>query len=606
MTFGRPRLQSMALFVTVLAMAATMAPARADEPPAGPPVTVAAIVESPDGPEVERHSAASEEDARRLVDELRARDDVVTAEVDVRMRSVQEPSEDEPVVAQPSETTAQDPDDPDRSLQWAMDRLRAEDTWEVTDAHDVVVAVVDSGVDATHPDLQDVVLDGYDAFTHQTLGKEDPLTPCPGASSECRGHGTHVAGVIAALVGNNIGIAGLARGARILPVRVLDPAGFGDSSDVADGIIFAVEHGASVINLSLGSTEESELVEFAVAYATRRGALVVAAAGNIGPHSPVIHPAADPWTVAVGAVDRDDRVADFSGHGAWVDLVAPGIDIWSTRPISGSVAYASDSGTSMSTPYVSAAAALLQSRYPSLPPARVAAHLRRTADDLAPAGRDPASGDGVVSPFDAVTRALQAEPVCDPLRVPPSDFSDAVGSSHRPAIDCAVWFSVAQGISRIRYAPSNQVTRAQMASFIARMLTRSGVQLPSGSSQQFADVPPSNVHRDAINRLAAAGIVQGQGATYAPNRVVTRDQMASFLVRSYDYAQGQVGRFSLPPANRQFLDTAGNVHESNINKAAVAGFANGVGTGQYAPRSGVRRDQMATFVVRTMERLAQQ
>lgn len=605
-TTSRPRLLTLSLFASVLALSASVLPAVAQEAPGGTPVTVATIVETAGGPLVQRHTAPSMQEARQLVEELRARDEVAAAAIDVRMRSLQDPIDPDPVATPDPDETPTPAGDPDRPLQWAMDRLRAEEAWDIGDARNQVVAVVDSGVDASHPDLAGVVLDGFDAFTPQTRGRVDPLSPCPGASSECRGHGTHVAGVIAAVVGNNIGIAGLARGASIMPIRVLDPAGFGDSSDVATGIIFAADNGASVINLSLGSTEESDIVDFAVAYANRRGSLVVAAAGNVGRFTPVIHPAADPWTLAVGTTDQDDSIASFSGQAPWVDLAAPGVDIWSTRPISGSVMYASDSGTSMSTPYVSAAAALVQRHYPSLSPTRVAAHLRATATDLPPAGRDPASGDGLVNPVNALTRQPSALQVCDRSRVPTARFIDAsADSNHRPAIDCAVWFNVAQGISEIRYGPSQQVTRAQMASFIARLLARSGVQLPSGGNR-FTDVPTNSVHRDAINRLAAAGIVQGAGSLYGPSQVVTRDQMASFLVRSYDYAQGQIGRFSLPPANRQFLDTSGNVHEAAINKAAIAGFANGVSAARYAPRQGVRRDQMATFVIRTLERLATQ
>lgn len=618
-----PRLAACAALLTALALATPMAYATAQEASPGGPVSVAAIVAGPRGPVVEQHTAASPQEGRRLLSALQARDDVVAAEVDVPVRAVQtepEPSEPEPEPIEPEpsepEPIQPDPVEPDpggeepepteplRSSQWALDRLRAEEAWEVSDARDRVIAVIDSGVDATHPDLAGVVLDGMDVFQPETRGRTDPLTPCSGASSECRGHGTHVAGIIAAVSADGSGIAGLARGASILPIRVLDPAGYGESSDVARGLIYAADRHADVINLSLGSTERSALVEFAVSYATRRGALVVAAAGNMGPFSPPLHPAADPWVVAVGATDRNDQVPRFSGQGQWLDLVAPGVDIWSTRPGDDDDRYGTDSGTSMATPYVAAAAALVQSRRPGLAPAEVAAHLRATATGLPPAGRDPATGDGLVNPLAALTRTPAAASVCDPSRVPPSTFADAGSGVHRPNVDCVVWYGVAQGTSPSTYNPAGQVTRAQMASFIARMLDRSGVRLPPPGGQRFSDVRPANVHRGAINSLAAAGIVQGQpGGTYAPNQVVTRDQMASFLVRAYDYAQQEIGRAQLAAAARRFGDTAGNTHEPNINKSAAAGFATGVSATEYAPRQGVRRDQMATFVIRVMERL---
>ncbi|MEX0657980.1 MAG: S8 family serine peptidase [Egibacteraceae bacterium] len=600
MSCASSRLFLLAALVIALTLAVAVLPAGALETaPNDRPVAVAAIVETPDGPAVQRHTAASPEQAQTLVAELRTRDDVVTAEIDVRVHSLEEPA----APAQAEEIVQTQAVDPERAEQWALDRLQAETAWTSTHADGQVVAIVDSGVDADHPDLQDLVIDGFDALDVGTLGKVDPLTPCSGT---CRGHGTHVAGVVAALVGNDIGIAGLARGASIMPVRVLDPAGFGDSSDVAEGIMFAADHGADVINLSLGSIEPSQLVEFAVAYATRHGALVVAAAGNHGRYSPDIHPAVDPWTLAVGATDRDDTVASFSGQGTWIDLVAPGVDILSTRPVSAPALYSMDSGTSMATPHVAAAAALVRRRHPSLSPTGVAAHLRATATDLSPGGRDRTSGDGLVDPVAALSRSPAGQGPCDAPRTPSSGFRDVGSNSHGPAIDCVYWFQVTQGATATTYAPAGQVTRGQMASFIARMLTRSGVELPTFSGHRFSDVSAHNVHRTAINSLASVSIVEGHNGAYAPNEVVTRDQMASFLVRSHDYAQGQVSRASLPAASRQFGDIAGNAHESNINKAAVAGLANGVTTLRYAPRQGVRRDQMATFVTRTMERFASQ
>lgn len=588
MSCSRSRLAALAVLATIIVLL-PLVPAGAEEATPGDPVTVAAIVDGPDGPVVEQHAADSPEEAQRLVAVLGARNDVVAAEVDVPVRAVQE--------------TTTPPPTP-RESQWALDRLRAEEAWEVGDARGAIVAVVDTGVDDTHPDLAGAVVDGLDVFDPGTHGRVDPLEPCP--VLRCRGHGTHVAGIIAAVSADEDGIAGLARGASIMPIRVLDPSGDGSSSDVARGVLHAADHGAHVVNLSLGSTQNSDLVEFAVAYATRKGAVVVAAAGNRGRYSGPMYPAADPWTVAVGATDRDDTVADFSGRGEWLDLAAPGIDIRSIRPVAfdGSEEDYSDDGTSMATPYVAATAAMVQRRLPWLAPTAVAAHLRATATDLAPTGRDPASGDGLVDPVSALTRTPAAASACAPGRVPRSTFTDAGTGVHRPSIDCVVWYGVAHGTTATTYSPAGPVTRGQMASFIARMLNRSGVRLPSAGGQRFSDVSSTNVHHDAINQLAAAGIVFGQGATYGPGQVVTRDQMASFLVRAYDHAQQQAGRSLLPATGAQFADTAGNAHEPNINKAAAAGFANGITTTQYGPRQGVRRDQMAAFVIRVMERLA--
>ncbi len=157
-----------------------------------------------------------------------------------------------------------------RAQQWPLDQFRAEDVWKKSTGKGVVVAVVDTGVQANHADLRGQVLAG-----------KDFVAPGTSANDE-NGHGTHVAGIVAAVAGNKRGVAGLARSSRILPVRVLDARGEGSSDDVAKGIIWAVNAGAKVINLSLGSTQSDTAGEQAVAYAVSKNVVVVAAAGNDG------------------------------------------------------------------------------------------------------------------------------------------------------------------------------------------------------------------------------------------------------------------------------------------------------------------------------------
>jgi subtilisin family serine protease len=186
-----------------------------------------------------------------------------------------------------------------RSLQWDLDRLRTDEAWRRSTGAGITVAVVDSGVDAAHPDLAGQILPGADFITGQEGVAIDP-----------HGHGTHVAGTIAALAGNGAGIAGLAPNARILPVRVLGDNGSGYMSDVADGIVYAADRGAHVINLSISSTVQVSAVSNAVAYARGKGVVVVAAAGNARRSgNPASYPAADEGVIAVAATDSADTVA---------------------------------------------------------------------------------------------------------------------------------------------------------------------------------------------------------------------------------------------------------------------------------------------------------
>jgi type VII secretion-associated serine protease mycosin len=282
--------------------------------------------------------------------------------------------------------------DPLRGLQWALDRTSFEATWPTTRGQGVTVAVVDTGVRGDHEDLAANLVPGTDLVLGAGDGRIDPA-----------GHGTHVAGIVGALAGNGRGIAGGAPGVRIMPIRVLDENGSGYSSDVAAGIIWAVDHGARVINLSLGGPSPSSGQLNAIRYAISKGAVVVAAAGNSG--GSVVYPAAFDEVIAVSAVGSNLALTGWSSRGPQVDLTAPGDGIASSY--SGHPAqYGYMSGTSMATPYVSAAAALVVAANPKNPPAKVREALEASAKDLGAPGKDWWYGSGLVDPRAAVNRAL--------------------------------------------------------------------------------------------------------------------------------------------------------------------------------------------------------
>jgi thermitase len=227
--------------------------------------------------------------------------------------------------------------------QWAIPKTMVPQAWEVTSGEtSVVIAVLDTGIDKGHEDLAGKVI------------AEVNFTDSP-TTDDIYGHGTHVAGIIAAAANNGVGIAGMAYDCRLLNVKVADDYGIFHSSVAAKGIRWAVEHGAKVINMSLVSTEPSRDLEEAINYAWSKGVVVVAAAGNcIG--AKVTYPAYYSNCIAVAATDSNDCVASWSSQGDWVDVAAPGVDIYSTLPGS---QYGSKSGTSMAAAHVSGLAGLL-------------------------------------------------------------------------------------------------------------------------------------------------------------------------------------------------------------------------------------------------------
>jgi len=240
------------------------------------------------------------------------------------------------------------PNDPHFSTyQYGPQLIHAPEAWELTTSStDIRIAIVDTGIQTDHPDLSDKLAGGYDFVSNGPV-QSDP-----------NGHGTHVAGIAAAVTNNRLGIAGIAPAASILPVRVLDQSGTGTLDQVARGIIFAAQQGAQVINLSLGAPYNSNLLQRAITYACSLGAVVVAGVGNDNSRTP-IYPAAYSDVIAVAAVNEHDRKSIFSNYGEWVDVAAPGSEILSTF-LNGNYAYLS--GTSMAAPHVAGLAALLASQ----------------------------------------------------------------------------------------------------------------------------------------------------------------------------------------------------------------------------------------------------
>ena len=304
--------------------------------------------------------------------------------------------------------------DPSRPLQWALDQLRAEAAWSLSTGAGQVVAVVDTGVQADHPDLVGKVLPGAEFISNPGLG-------CPaGSAADCQGHGTHVAGIVAATTGNGRGIASLGRAAKILPVRVMGTDGSGSTATVAQGIIWAADHGATVINLSCAATSDDATMHAAVQYAVGKGIPVVAAAGNLREDgNKITYPGSYPEAMAVSATTKTRAIAAYSNSGSYVDVAAPGgsassaagENILSTARGGG---YRELAGTSMATPYVSATMALLRAIAPTATPDQLQQLVQRTATDLGVKGRDNDFGAGLIDPV-AALQQISVLPVSYPV-----------------------------------------------------------------------------------------------------------------------------------------------------------------------------------------------
>jgi len=283
-----------------------------------------------------------------------------------------------------------EPNDPYWSLQWGPKKIAADWAWNATTgSHGVLVAVLDTGIDYAHPDLAANYQSGGLNWAYNNSDPRDDF-----------GHGTHCAGIIAASINNSLGVAGLAQ-VRIMAEKVLDSGGGGNWEWLAQGIIHATDQGARVISMSLGGGEDSGLVHDAVRYAYSHGVLLVAAAGNSASRVKS-YPAAYDEVVAVAAIDEYDNPAAFSNWGEWIELAAPGVDIYSTMPTyhvtmndyGFSQNYASMSGTSMACPHVSGVAALVLTKYSNMSVEHLRMHLRYTVDDLGDPGFDLHYGYG--------------------------------------------------------------------------------------------------------------------------------------------------------------------------------------------------------------------
>jgi subtilisin family serine protease len=306
------------------------------------------------------------------------------------------------------------PNDANYNLQWGLTAMNATSAWDVTTGiASVPIAILDTGVLASHQDLAPNMLPGYNTIAESTN------------TTDIHGHGTHVAGIAAASINNGYGIAGLAGSSKIIPVKVLGDTGSGSTLDIAEGVIWAADHGAKVINMSLGSSSDSLTLQNAINYAFNKGVVVVAAAGNDNT-SALHYPAANENVIAVSSIDQYKNKSSFSNYGSHIDVAAPGSAIYSTVRTS-TTSYGYMQGTSMASPYVAGLAALLLSNNPSLTPSQVEDQMEKSATDLGTVGFDNYFGHGLINAQAALNAELDTtSPVLEVSSVVPSVLNTAL------------------------------------------------------------------------------------------------------------------------------------------------------------------------------------
>ncbi len=310
------------------------------------------------------------------------------------------------------------PNDPDYSKQWGLQKIQAQFGWDITHGNsNVEIAVVDTGVNYQHPDLSSKISKSVNCT----------LNSCPDYFTlDPDGHGTHVAGIASAITNNSAGVSGTLWDGKILSVKVLDDNGSGYYSWIANGIVWAADNGADVINLSLGGSFSSFTLENAINYAWNKGVVMVAAAGNNGSTSR-IYPAYYSNVIAVAATDVSDKKAIFSSYGSWVDVASPGVSIYSTFKDG----YGYLTGTSMAAPYVSGLAGLVKARSPGWSNVQVRQKIESSADQISGTGSywskgrinvcralDCTSASSEVTPTPTLTPTLTPTPTVTPSPSP--------------------------------------------------------------------------------------------------------------------------------------------------------------------------------------------
>lgn len=325
----------------------------------------------------------------------------------------------------PLEQTA---NDPYYGNAWHLPKIQALAALDTTLGNGVTVAILDTGVDPNHPDLAGQMVAGWNMYDNNS------------DSSDVHGHGTQVAGVVAAASNNSQGVASIAWQAKVMPVRISQPDGYASFSTIANGLIWAADNGARVANISYG-VSGSAAVQSAAQYMRNKGGVVVVAGGNSGVYDAT---APNATMISVAATNSSDTRPSWSTYGEFIDISAPGVGIWTTAKGGG---YSAPSGTSFASPATAGVVTLIKSANPALSPAQVEDILKSTADDLGSAGYDTYYGHGRINAAAAVLKATQTQAL--DTQAPSVSIASPTGGTVSGIVPVSVNASDNTGVTRV-------------------------------------------------------------------------------------------------------------------------------------------------------------
>lgn len=343
-------------------------------------------------------------------------------------------------------TFAAVPNDPYYPAQWHLPNIAAPQAWDLcAGSSGGVVAVLDSGCDAGHPDLSANLVPGWNFYDNN------------GDTTDVIGHGTQVAGTAGAAGNNGIGVAGVAWTVRLMPLRVCDLSGTSQYSTVATALQWAADHGARVANISISGVAGSYSIQNAAQYAWQHGCIAVAAAGNTGSDPGY---SASPYLISVSGTDQSNARASFSSYGAYITVAAPAVSIYTTTRGGG---YGSASGTSFAAPVTCGVLALELAANPALTADQARSALIQSADDLGAAGWDPSFGYGKVNAYRAVQLALSTGPPPDTMPPTCAITSPADGASVGKKVTVVVAASDDVGVARVTLSVDGALVQTDAA-----------------------------------------------------------------------------------------------------------------------------------------------
>jgi len=485
------------------------------------------------------------------------------------------------------------------TAQYGPQKMQADKAWDIWSPKATVnIAIVDTGVDYNHPDIAGKLLKnasgavvGYNVITKVASGQDDHW------------HGTHCAGIAAASINNNLGIAGIAGWnptiansndfVRVMPVKVLDSTGSGSDLTVANGITWAADNGAHVISMSLGGTGSSTTLANAVTYAQNKNVVVVAASGNSG-NSVLTYPGAYDGVISVGATDNTDKTTSWSNYGTWVKVVAPGNNIYSLYlgvDSSGQPNYAYASGTSMACPHVAGEAALIRAQNPALTAKQVGDLITSNVDPYTPyaSGREIAAGAGRANAYKALLSANGGQVALASVVVTPTTVtggSSATGtvaltgvapaggvsvslSSNSTAAAVPATVTIAQGQTQATFTATSNV----VASSTPVTLTAT---LAGATKTATLTLTPPALTAIAINPNSVVGGVSSTGTVTIGANAPTGGMTLALSYSSKTGLNAPPASILIPAGQKTATFTLGTVSVATNSVLTVTATLNGV------------------------------